>query len=140
MDHRIATARDLDLLAEWNHQLIRDEGHRNPMTVPELRKRMKGWLQGEYQAVLFEEGGEPVAYALFRELPGEIHLRQFFVARERRKQGVGRQAMAVLFDRIWPKHKRLWLEVLCRNEAAVGFWRAMGYSDYALTLEIMPRA
>jgi len=139
MNHRIATPRDLDLLAEWNHQLIRDEGHRNPMTVPELRNRMKTWIQCEYKAVLFEENGEPVAYALFRETSGEIHLRQFFVARGLRKQGIGRRAMSILFDRIWPKGKRLWVEVLCRNEPAVRFWRAMGYSDYALTLEIMPQ-
>jgi hypothetical protein len=30
------------LLAELNHQLIRDEGHRNRMTVPELKRRMRG--------------------------------------------------------------------------------------------------
>jgi len=139
MNHRMAIPRDLDLLAQWNHQLIRDEGHRNPMTVPELRERMQGWLQGEYQAVMFEENGEPVAYALYREIPGEIHLRQFFVAREQRRHGIGKRAMSVLFDSVWPKDKRLWVEVLCKNETAVRFWRAMGYSDYALTLEIMPK-
>lgn len=138
MNHRIAMASDLDLLAEWNHQLIRDEGHRNPMTVPELRERMKGWVKGEYKAVIFEESGEPVAYALYREIPDGIHLRQFFVVRARRKQGIGRRAMSILFNDFWPKDKRLIVEVLCRNEAAVKFWRAMGYSDYALTLEIMP--
>jgi GNAT superfamily N-acetyltransferase len=137
--HRIAAEGDLDLLAEWNHQLIQAEGHRNPMTVPELRARMAGWIQGGYRAVLFEEDGEAVAYALYRELPGEIHLRQFFVAAARRRQGIGRKAMGILFDQVWPGGRRLWVEVLCRNETAVRFWRTMGYSDYALTLEIMPR-
>ena len=43
MDYRLANNDDLDLLAEWNHQLIQDEGHRNRMTAPELRERMRGW-------------------------------------------------------------------------------------------------
>ena len=46
MKHRMAAASDLGLLADWNHQLIRDEGHRNPMAVPELRDRMKRWTRG----------------------------------------------------------------------------------------------
>ena len=53
MEHRPATGRDLDLLAQWNHQLVRDEGHRNQMAVPELRERMTAWLSGEYEAVIF---------------------------------------------------------------------------------------
>ena len=44
MDFYFAAVSDLDLLAEWNYQLIRDEGHRNPMSVTELRERMRGLL------------------------------------------------------------------------------------------------
>jgi hypothetical protein len=40
MRYRFADNTALDLLSEWNHQLIRDEGHRNTMTIPELRDRM----------------------------------------------------------------------------------------------------
>ena len=36
VEFRIATDEDCRLLAELNHQLIRDEGHRNRMTVPKL--------------------------------------------------------------------------------------------------------
>ncbi len=71
-----ATADDCPLLAELNHQLIQDEGHRNRMRVAELERRMRDWLAGDYRAVLFEERSEVVAYALFRELPDEIYLRQ----------------------------------------------------------------
>ena len=61
---RPATLADAAVLAEMNHRLIRDEGHRNRMTVPELRERMEGWLRGEYRAVAFELEGAPVGYAL----------------------------------------------------------------------------
>jgi len=30
------------------------------------------------------------------------------------------------------------VDVLCRNTSGVAFWRSVGYSDYSLTLEIMP--
>ena len=138
MTFRCATLNDCALLAELNHQLIRDEGHRNPMTIPELEQRMKGWLASEYAAVIFEDSGEVVAYALYREQPEEIYLRQLFVVRNRRRQGIGRQDMEWLRSKIWPKNRRLTVEVLFQNEAAVAFWRSVGYKDHSLTLEILP--
>jgi predicted acetyltransferase len=137
LNFRRATLNDCSLLAELNHQLIRDEGHRNKMTVPELEQRMNGWLASEYAAMLFENDGEVVAYALYREQPEEIYLRQLFVVRNQRRKGVGREAVKILRSKIWPKNKRLTVEVLVQNEAAVAFWRAVGYKDYSLTLEML---
>ncbi len=139
MTFRRATLNDCARLAALNQQLIRDEGHRNPMTVPELEQRMKGWLASEYTAVLFENDAEAVAYALYREEPEEIYLRQLFVMRNRRRRGIGRQAMEILRSQIWPKHKRLTVGVLVQNTGAIAFWRAVGYRDYSLTLEILPQ-
>ena len=82
MEWRPANDGDLDLLAEWNEQLIVDEGHRNPMTAPELYQRMANWLAGEYEATIFSKDGAPVAYGLYRENEAEIYLRQFFVRRD----------------------------------------------------------
>ena len=140
MTFRHATSNDCSLLAELNLQLIRDEGHRNKMTVPELEQRLRGWLQSEYTAILFEEAGETIAYALYREQAQEIYLRQLFVVRSRRRQGLGRQVIGILRQQIWPKNKRLTVEVLVKNTAAVAFWRAVGYQDYSLSLEILPDA
>ena len=138
MTFRAATLDDCPRLAELNHQLIRDEGHRNRMTVPELEQRMRGWISGEYRAVLYEEGGEIVAYALFREQAEEIYLRQLFVVRHRRSQGIGHRVVEILRSQVWPKTKRLTVEVLVANKRAVSFWRSVGYADYALSLEILP--
>ncbi|MAS94854.1 MAG: GNAT family N-acetyltransferase [Verrucomicrobiales bacterium] len=137
MNWRRATDFELDLLAEWNHQLIEDEGHRNPMCVAELRERMRGWLFSDYIAVVFAND-EDVAYALFRESEEEIYLRQFFVRRDKRRSGVGSRAMAILFEEIWPRDKRLTVDALVRNAEAVAFWRSVGYLDYCLSLEILP--
>lgn len=140
MTFRRATLDDCTLLAELNHQLIHDEGHRNKMTVPELEQRIRNWLQSEYAAIIFEECREVVAYALYREEPEELYLRQLFVVRNRRRQGIGRAAMEILRTQIWPKNKRLTVSVLIQNTAALAFWRAMGYTDYSLTLEVLPGA
>lgn len=138
LSFRACVSSEIHQLAEWNHQLIRDEGHRNPMTVSQLAERMRGWLEQDYRAMVFELAGTPVAYALFREQPDEIYLRQLFVVRERRRQGLGRQAVELLRTKVWPTNKRLTVEVLTANTAAVAFWRSVGYADYSLMLEILP--
>src|SRR5580658_2759760 len=107
MTWRMATKRDCKILAALNHQLIADEGHRNHMTAGQLEGRMKEWLEEAYEAVLFEDSGEVVAYALYRTQAAEIYLRHFFVVRHRRRQGLGRQAMVLLRHTIWPKVERL---------------------------------
>jgi GNAT superfamily N-acetyltransferase len=134
---RPATDADLGLLAEWNHQLIRDEGHRNPMTVEQLAGRMRTWLQGEYRAVIFS-AEEPMGYALYKQQEELVYLRQFFVRRDRRRNGIGRAAFEVLRREIWPAGVRLTVDVLCGNAGGVAFWRSVGCQDYCLTLEIMP--
>jgi predicted acetyltransferase len=140
MNFRRATSNDCALLADLNHQLIRDEGHRNRMTILELEQRMKGWLASEYVAVLFENDGEVLAYALFREQPEEIYLRQLFVVRHHRRKGFGRAAFEILQTKIWPANKRLTVDALTHNHAAIAFWRAVGCQDYSLKLEILPDA
>src|SRR2546422_11143363 len=100
MTHRLATLQGCRLLAGLNHQLIQDERHRNRMTVPELEQRMRDWLAGEYRAVIYEDGGEVVAYALFRERPEEVYLRQLFVVRHRRRKGLGRHEVEILCTQV----------------------------------------
>lgn len=137
MTHREATVLDCTVLAEMNHQLIRDEGHRNPMTVSELAERMCSWLaEHSYRAVLFEDECRPVAYALFRPEPdSSIYLRQFFVSRGRRHQGVGSQAVATLFREVFPVDARVTLDVLAHNDVGANFWAAVGFHHYSICLE-----
>jgi hypothetical protein len=108
MEYRWATIADAPLLAAMNGHLIQDEGHRNRMTVAELEARMAGWLRGEYQAVLFEEAGQPVGYALYRRDPEYVYLRQFFVRREFRRCGSTPGAEAGCGWRCWLVTSREW--------------------------------
>jgi hypothetical protein len=61
-----------------------------------------------------------------------------FVRRDRRRKGTGQEANEILRYQLWPRHKRLTVEVLTANVPAVAFWRSVGYRDYCLTLEITP--
>lgn len=151
--YRPATLADAEALGHLNHQLIKDEGHRNPMSEAELVERMRSWLAYEgYEALLaFDsprarpaepgpelscDGDKPVAYVLWRDLPESVYLRQIYVQREYRRQGAARHLMLTLFQR-WPD-KRLTVDVLAGNARALAFWRRMGYRDYAVMLERLP--
>jgi ribosomal protein S18 acetylase RimI-like enzyme len=136
MNYRSATSSDASLLAAMNQHLIRDEHHRNPMNLGELEQRMAGWLQGEYRAVVFEREDEPAGYALFRVEPDYVYLRQFFVKPDMRRQGIGRAAIDWLVKNVWNEIRRVRLEVLVENKSAIEFWRAIGFRDYAVTMEL----
>src|SRR5690348_8650752 len=112
MTYRSAAVADAQLLASMNQRLIRDEAHRNSMSLAELTSRMQTWLETEYQAVLFEDERGAAGYALFREEPQGVYLRQFFVEPERRRSGVGTAAMAWLLENVWNDAQRVRLDVL----------------------------
>lgn len=135
MHYRFATKSDSEVLALMNQQLIWDEGHRNKMTLLELGQRMTDWLKGEYQAILFEEEGVVVGYALFKHESEYIYLRQLYVESKYRRKGIGKAAMQWLSANPWKNIKRLRLDVLVGNKTGIAFWKAAGFSEYCLTME-----
>lgn len=140
MHLRRATTSDVPLLAAMNGRLLEDEAHHLKLASSALEQRMRGWLAGEYQAVLFIDAEEPVGYALFRPDEHGIYLRQFYIERGRRRQGLGRKAIEQLRHEIWPAGTQIKLEVLAGNQPALAFWRAVGFVDYAITMRSPPPA
>ncbi len=135
MNWRKGTHADVPLLARMNRQLREDESRGAELPALDLERRMGGWLDGEYTAVLFEERDEAVGYALFRDNEGGgTYLRQFFVIASRRRQGVGRRAFELLVREVLPPGSDIILEVLEQNTSAFAFWQALGFRDYARTL------
>jgi predicted acetyltransferase len=108
------------------------------MSIPELVERMRGWLITEYRASIFEDDSGILAYALYKEEKDHLYLRQLFVQRHKRRSGIGRQCMKILFSEMWPQDKRITVDVLCHNSPAIAFWRSVGFTDYSLSLEIHP--
>jgi GNAT superfamily N-acetyltransferase len=106
------------------------------MSIADLETRMAEWLRGEYRAVLFEDSGQPIGYALFRRDAEYVYLRQFYICPEQRRRGLGRAALAWLQQHAWAGETRVRVEVLIGNTVAIAFWRAVGFEDYCLTLEL----
>ena len=135
MQYRFCTPVEAPLLAPLNLQLIRDEGHSNPMDVAQLAERMHEWLEGDYRAVVFEEGSTLVGYALYRTESGYVMLRQLFVSEGYRRRGIARDALAWLRQNAWPDAPALRVEVLVDNAIGRAFWRSVGLVDYAVIME-----
>lgn len=142
MKHRMATLEDVPLLGQMNRQLVEDERHRNQFKSDAwLEERMRQFLSGGYEAVLFEQDGCVVAYALYtqhRDHADTVHLRQIFVDRACRRQGVGREAMRILREEVWPPDKRITVGVLVGNRAAQAFYETAGFKPYSIELELSP--
>lgn len=135
MHYHLATTGDAPLLSRMNQRLIRDEGHRNAMTLAELEARMERWLGGQYEAVLFAEAAGPAGYALFKRDVDSIYLRQFFVEPDRRRRGIGRAAVTWLIENVWNEAPRIRLDVLVGNSTGIAFWRSLGFVGYCVTME-----
>lgn len=133
MEIRPATTQDVDRLGEMNKRLIEDEGHSNPMSVPELTQRMRSWLSGDYRAYLVWDNSAVVAYGLFREEERAYYLRQLFVERGHRRRGIATELLDWLFEHCWGE-KTVRLEVLAHNEAAIVFYRTYGFSVRTLEM------
>ena len=140
MNFRYATLNDLPVLVRMNRELTEDEQHRNRFQSEEwFKERMKSFLKGEYEAVLFEIEDKAVAYALYRNHPeydDTIYLRQIFVDRSIRRQGLGRKVMEILMKEFWPEEKRLTVGVLSDNKVAFSFYKSVGFKEYSIELEI----
>ena len=138
LSYRWATAADCAELARLNQQLVREGADFGPDEFSFLYERLQAWLDsGVYRAVLFTDtGNRTAAYALFRESAEEIYLAQFLVLPHARRHGLGQAAIDCLRREIWRPGKRLTLDVLVQNRAALEFWHRLGWRDCALTLEI----
>ncbi|HET7229496.1 MAG TPA: GNAT family N-acetyltransferase [Longimicrobium sp.] len=143
MEFREADENDAPFLADINRQLIEDEWDGGGMSLERLERRMRRWItEGDYRAILFQEGGQTVAYSLVSvDEDGEsAYIRHFFVLHAKRAGGVGRRAIELLFREIIPPTARVTLDVLASNHGGHRFWRSVGFSDYAIRMERHPAA
>ena len=132
---------EVERLAAWNMQLIRDERHDNTHERRGARGRdcANGWPSDYRACGVRDRRARPFGYALFRELPDCMHLRHFFVEREVRRRGLGRRAFERLRRRGFPRDKRVLVEVLTWNAAGLAFWKSVGFSERYLGLSAAGR-
>lgn len=127
MNLKKCSAEDAEKLAELNKQLIEDEKSDNKMSLCELQDRMKSFLETDYSAYFFMEDNSIIGYALVNTRAEPLYLRQFFIARNFRRNHKGRRAFELLLDEL--KTDKIDLEVLSWNEAGLKFWQSCGFAE-----------
>ena len=134
METRKALLSDVPVLAVINHRLIEDERHPNPMNLEQLQERMAGWLQAEYTGYLAFDDESPIAYCLYRDDARYFYLRQLYVERGWRRRGIATQLLDWMFVQVWGD-KKVRLDVLVHNQAAVDFYTRYGFRTAVLRME-----
>ncbi|MBQ4497818.1 MAG: GNAT family N-acetyltransferase [Spirochaetaceae bacterium] len=127
MNLKKCSPEDAEKLAELNKHLIKDEKSDNKMSLCELQDRMKSFLETDYTAYLFMEDNRIIGYALVNTRAEPLYLRQFFIARNFRRNHKGRRAFELLLDEL--KTDKIDLEVLSWNEAGLKFWQSCGFAE-----------
>ena len=140
---RPANEADLPLLTQMNKRLIEDEGSRNPMSIGQLADRMRGWLLGDWELKLFATDDRVVGYAVYQRRRDEyfpdqtiVYLRQFYIERELRGQGLGTAACRALVTEHFPPDCRVVIDVLASNPRGYAFWRHVGFEPYSTTMHL----
>lgn len=128
---------EAELLATLNFQLDEDEPHPYPLPRPALAERMARWIEtGEYEVLLFRRGDRVIGYAAWRAEDRGAYLRHFFICRDQRRQGWGRAAMKLLRRDVFPKDRPVQIEAAIGNTGGIAFWRAIGFADFGLSMEL----
>ncbi|GGD82037.1 GNAT family N-acetyltransferase [Paenibacillus nasutitermitis] len=125
---------DLDLLAVLNKQLIEDEQYDNQMNMEQLKERMQGFINTDYNAYLFKEKNEIKGYALINHAREPLYLRQFFICRDSRRQGYGKTAFTKLIDLLGTH--QIDIEVMSWNERGHQFWKSLGFNERSVYMRL----
>ena len=131
------TIEDVKTLAFMNKCLIEDERSSNPMDLSQLTERMKGFIEGDYDAYFFKDGETIVGYALVDRTANPLYLRQFYIAREQRRKHYGKSAFQALLEYLGTD--TIDLDVLPWNEAGVAFWKSLGFSEQYVVMRFKKR-
>jgi GNAT superfamily N-acetyltransferase len=131
-----ATMDEAALLAELNLQLFEDEAHPYPMSRAALTERMRRWIAGEYEVLLFRRGTRVAGYAAWRVEDRGAYLRHFFICRDQRRKSLGRAAVALLCRDVFPRDLPVQIEASVWNKQAIDFWHALGFEDFGIVMEL----
>ena len=94
-----------------------------------------GKLQPGHALLVLEEAGERVGELWLREFERGLWLYWVMIVPERRGQGLGREAMALVEEEARARgHSTVELNVFGGNEAARSLYRSLGYGEEAVVM------
>ena len=135
---RKADPADVALLAQMNHRLVTDQGSVSTYSLQKFAQRFEEWLRtGEWQVDVVVEKEQIVGYAVYQERRDYYcedkkvtYLRQFYIDRQYRGKGVGREALMTLVRTRFPKDMEVAVDVVASNPGGREYWSKMGFSPY----------
>ena len=108
---------------------------------------MRGWLLGDWELKLFATDDRVVGYAVYQTRRDEyfpdqtiVYLRQFYLERELRGQGLGTAVIQSLAAEHFPPGCRVVIDVLASNPRGYDFWRRVGFEPYCTTMHLRNEA
>jgi ribosomal protein S18 acetylase RimI-like enzyme len=145
---REALPADAKTIAAFAHALSLEEGYPAPALHAD-RVRAEGFgARPRFGALIAEQDGQPVGYALFYPAYDTDHaargfyLQDLYVVPEARRQGAGRALMAAVARACEADGGRyVFWNALPENRAGLAFYRAIGArEEKILTLSLQPDA
>jgi GNAT superfamily N-acetyltransferase len=140
---RKAEMSDVQLLAEMNKQLIEDECSETPLGLQGLQDRIISWLEAEWQIDLMYFDSTVIGYALYQyrhnlydENRKEVYIRQYFIRREHRNQGLGRVGIKMLREERFKEIETINIDVLESNPKGLNFWKTVGFQPYYTNMRL----
>ena len=89
-------------------------------------------LRAGYTAMVLEEAGAVIGYAIFASGAHEAHLLNVCVVPERQGEGCGRRLVKRVLDLSrWQRCERIFLEVRPTNVRAIALYRDLGFNEIA---------
>ena len=99
--------------------------------------RLRRWLtDNSFHALKITIDDRPVGYMLFQKVPPSpdlrgssesIYIRQFYIVREARRSGSGRNAIELFTQYVVSKGHPIHLDVKITNPAGQRFWESLGF-------------
>ena len=123
----VCSLADVSELATLNLMLIEDEKAENTMTLPQLERRMTGFLSSGYKAFFFNADDRFVGYALVNMTSSPLYLRQFFICRDFRRMGYGQKSFRALIEHL--QIPEIDIDVYSWNHMGISFWKSLGFSE-----------
>jgi ribosomal-protein-alanine N-acetyltransferase len=121
---RDMTVSDLDTVLRIEQQV-----HAHPWT----RGNFDDALVSGYLCKVAEQGGEAIGYAVLMQGVDDAELLDIGIAAEQQRRGFGRAVLAAVLTLARELgRERVVLEVRASNAAAIGLYRAMGFSEIGL--------
>jgi len=127
---------DVPQIARWNIELHEDEGS-TPMTAAAAESRLRKWLTNEsFQPRIITVDDRSVGYLLYQLVPPStdirgsvesVYIRQFYIIREARRCGYGRDAIQLLTKQVLTETQPLHLDVKVTNPEGQKFWESLGF-------------